>query len=195
MIFNLKTPDFILASASPRRQELFRLLELNFRVQPSDLEEIHDESLSPEDLVKSLSLQKAQNIANKISENLAVVGADTIVYLENKVLGKPENETEAKKMLRSLSGKTHKVFTGFTILHKADQIEVSEAVATEVKFKELSDLEIDSYIKTKEPMDKAGAYGIQGFGSILVEKVNGCYFNVMGFPLNRFYEVLKKIYV
>lgn len=195
MIFNLKTPDFILASASPRRQELFRLLELNFRVQPSDVEEIHDEILSPEDLVKSLSLQKAQNVANKVSENLAVVGADTIVYLENKVLGKPENETEAKKMLRSLSGKTHKVFTGFTILHKADQIEVSEAVATEVKFKELSDLEIDSYIKTKEPMDKAGAYGIQGFGSILVEKVNGCYFNVMGFPLNRFYEVLKKIYV
>ncbi|KAA3602148.1 MAG: septum formation inhibitor Maf [Calditrichaeota bacterium] len=195
MIFNLKTPDFILASASPRRQELFSLLELNFKVQPSDVEEIHDESISPEELVQSLSLQKAQDVADKVSENLAVVGADTIVLLENEVLGKPKDKAEAQKMLRSLSGKTHKVFTGFTILHKTQKIEVSEAVATEVKFKELSDLEIESYVKTKEPMDKAGAYGIQGFGSILVEKVNGCYFNVMGFPLNRFYEALKKIYV
>ncbi len=195
MIFNLKTPDFILASASPRRQELFSLLELNFKVQPSEVEEIHDESLLPENLVKSLSSQKAQDVAAKVSENLAVVGADTIVFLEDKVLGKPNDEAEAKKMLRNLSGKTHKVFTGFTILHKSQKVEVSEAVTTEVKFKKLSESEIESYVKTKEPMDKAGAYGIQGFGSILVEKVNGCYFNVMGFPLNRFYEALKKIYV
>lgn len=194
MIFNLKTPDFVLASASPRRKELFRLLEVNFQVIPSELDEFHDKSLSPENLVKNLSFQKAQEVSNRVAENLAVVGADTAVILGNEVIGKPKDKTEAKKILRSLSGKTHSVFTGFTILHKAKNIEFTEAVETEVKFKVLSGLEIELYVKTKEPMDKAGAYGIQGFGSILVEKVNGCYFNVMGFPLNRFYEALKNIY-
>lgn len=191
-MLNLNLPILVLASASPRRQELFSLVNIPFTVVRSEVEEIHLEN--PSETVTVLALKKAEDVAKKVSENSIVVGADTIVFLENEILGKPENEEEAKKMLKKLSGKTHTVFTGFAILHKAKKVVFCEKVQTEVKFKELSEVEINFYVQTGEPLDKAGAYGIQGIGSIFIEKINGCYFNVMGFPLNRFYEAMKNIY-
>ncbi|MCC7430588.1 septum formation inhibitor Maf [bacterium] len=191
-MLNLNLPILVLASASPRRQELFSLVNIPFTVVKSEVEEIHLEN--PSETVTILALKKAEDVAKKVSENSIVVGADTIVFLENEILGKPENEEEAKKMLKKLSGKTHTVFTGFAILHKAKKVVFCEKAETEVKFKELSEAEINFYVQTGEPLDKAGAYGIQGIGSIFIEKINGCYFNVMGFPLNRFYEAMKNIY-
>ena len=180
--------DIILASASPRRSELMTLAGFRFDVICADIDEIVPEKALPQEVVMSLALQKAQAVA-KDHRKSAVVGSDTVVALDGKILGKPRSEKEAAEMLRSLSGRIHKVFTGVAIV--CGEKVTSFFEETEVEFYPLTDQEILDYVATGEPMDKAGAYGIQGRGAVLVKRINGDYFNVMGLPISRVYRELK----
>ena len=180
--------DIILASASPRRSELMTLAGFRFDVICADIDEIVPEKALPQEVVMSLALQKAQAVA-KDHRKSAVVGSDTVVALDGKILGKPRSESEAAEMLRSLSGRIHKVFTGVAIVC-GDKV-TSFFDETEVEFYPLTDEEISDYVATGEPMDKAGAYGIQGRGAVLVKRINGDYFNVMGLPISKVYRELK----
>ena len=180
--------DIILASASPRRSELMTLAGFRFDVICADIDEIVPENSRPQEVVKSLALQKAQAVA-KDHRKSAVVGSDTVVALDGKILGKPRSESEAAEMLRSLSGRIHKVYTGVAIV--CGEKVTSFFEETEVEFYPLTDQEILDYVATGEPMDKAGAYGIQGRGAVLVKRINGDYFNVMGLPISKVYRELK----
>lgn len=183
--------SIILASASERRRELLKRIVPDFKVIASDFNE--DSITFNGDCikyVKNLSLGKAQNVANKIESANIIIGCDTIVYHNKKVLGKPKNEEEANKMLTSLSGNSHFVYSGISIIDSESNSIVQDYVCTEVYFSKLSESQIHSYIKSGEPMDKAGAYGIQGYGGIFVEKINGCYYNVVGLPINKLYSLL-----
>ena len=180
--------DIILASASPRRSELMTLAGFRFDVICADIDEIVPEKALPQEVVMSLALQKAQAVA-KDHRKSAVVGSDTVVALDGKILGKPRSEKEAAEMLRSLSGRIHKVFTGVAIV--CGEKVTSFFEETEVEFYPLTDQEILYYVATGEPMDKAGAYGIQGRGAVLVKRINGDYFNVMGLPISKVYRELK----
>ena len=180
--------DIILASASPRRSELMTLAGFRFDVICADIDEIVSEKALPQEVVMSLALQKAQAVA-KDHRKSAVVGSDTVVALDGKILGKPRSEKEAAEMLRSLSGRIHKVFTGVAIV--CGEKVTSFFEETEVEFYPLTDQEILDYVATGEPMDKAGAYGIQGRGAVLVKRINGDYFNVMGLPISKVYRELK----
>ncbi|MDD6702952.1 MAG: Maf family protein [Clostridiaceae bacterium] len=180
--------DIILASASPRRSELMTLAGFRFDVICADIDEIVPEKALPQEVVMSLALQKAQAVA-KDHRKSAVVGSDTVVALDGKILGKPRSEKEAAEMLRSLSGRIHKVFTGVAII--CGEKVTSFFEETEVEFYPLTDQEILDYVATGEPMDKAGAYGIQGRGAVLVKRINGDYFNVMGLPISKVYRELK----
>ena len=177
--------DIILASASPRRSELMTLAGFRFDVICADIDEIVPEKALPQEVVMSLALQKAQAVA-KDHRKSAVVGSDTVVALDGKILGKPRSESEAAEMLRSLSGRIHKVFTGVAVV--GDGKEKSFFDETDVEFYPLGEDEIKKYVATGEPMDKAGAYGIQGKGSVLVKKINGDFFNVMGLPIAKLYR-------
>lgn len=184
--------DIILASASPRRRELMSLLDISFKVVVSDADETADASLPPYFTAEALSLKKAAAVSKNIATSSVIIGADTIVVLGDKILGKPKDENDARAMLKSLSGKWHSVISGVTVLDTARAKSESFYVETKVKFIALSDKEIDEYIKTGEPMDKAGSYGIQGRGAKFIEKIEGDYFNVVGLPISRLYAVLKK---
>lgn len=181
----------ILASASPRRKELLEKLGLKFEVEPSNSEEDTHSNQEPHELAKSLSLQKARLVAQKHKDAL-VIAADTFIVFSGNLLGKPHTEAEAKNMLKMLSGKSHRAITGFTIIDTASDKTLSEAVETKVYIKKLTLSEIDSYVKSGEPLDKAGAYAIQGLGAVIVEKLEGDYFNVIGLPLAALAESLKK---
>ena len=170
----------ILASQSPRRQELLKLITNNFEIKVSNVDETLPSGISPKDAVLYLSKIMAEPFKN---DSDIIIGADTVVALDGKILGKPKNDENAREMLKFLSGKAHSVFTGVTLI-KGD-ITRSFSVETKVKFFDLTDEEIDEYIKTGEPADKAGAYGIQGYGSLLVEKIDGDYFNVVGLPVSK----------
>ncbi len=178
----------ILASASPRRKELLALAGVDFTVKVADVDEIIPANASPDKVVMSLALQKAQAVA-KDNTDCIVIGSDTVVALDGVILGKPKDEENAKQMLTALSGRSHTVYTGVAIICGEKVKNFCEA--TEVVFNELSENEILNYIATKEPMDKAGAYGIQGKGCVLVEKIVGDYFNVVGLPVSRVYRELK----
>lgn len=182
----------ILASGSERRQELLKRIIKDFNVMVSDFDE---NSIAFEgdciEYVKKLSLGKAQTIANKVEFSSLVIGCDTIVYHKDRVLGKPKNEEEAFDMLMSISGDKHKVFSGISIIDTNTNKIVQDYVSTEVYFSKLSKEQIDKYIKSGEPMDKAGAYGIQGYGGIFVEKIHGCYYNVVGLPLSKLCFLLR----
>ncbi len=180
----------ILASASPRRRELLSLAGFDFDVVTAHVNEVLDPELEPQALVMSLAEQKARAVAKKHKEQI-VIGADTVVVLEGKVLGKPKDEADAAKMLKSLSGKAHEVFTGVSIIKNEKSHCFFER--TKVKFCELDDEQIRTYVASGEPMDKAGAYGIQGKGCVLVEGIEGDYFNVVGFPVSRFCREMKKL--
>ncbi|KKE77688.1 septum formation inhibitor Maf [Bacilli bacterium] len=180
----------ILASGSPRRKELLQNMNLSFDVVVSNVDETIDRTLSAEDLVQSLSYQKASSIAKSHPEAY-VIGADTMVLLDNQVLGKPKTEENAFQMLHQLSGRQHDVLTGVTII-KGKQI-VSFYERTLIEFWPLTENEIWNYVKTGEPMDKAGAYGIQGLGAYLVKKVNGDYFSIVGLPVARLMRELQKL--
>lgn len=181
----------ILASGSPRRRELLSGLGLEFVVLVSDINEEVDEPCSPAELVETLALKKAQAVAKQVDTGL-VIGSDTIVVLNEEVLGKPKDEEEAFSMLSRLQGKSHLVFSGLAVLDvDTGGIKLGHQ-STEVRMREVSEEEIRQYIATKEPMDKAGSYAIQGIGAILVEGVVGDYFSVVGLPLRLTAQFLKE---
>lgn len=180
--------EVILASASPRRRELLTLAGVDFTVKVADIDEIIPENASPDEVVMSLARQKAQAVAKENADSV-VIGSDTVVALDGVILGKPKNEENAAEMLRALSGRSHTVYTGVVIIQGEKTKVFCEA--TEVVFNKLSEEEILGYVATKEPMDKAGAYGIQGKGCVLVEKIVGDYFNVVGLPVSRLYRELR----
>ncbi|MFV1977495.1 MAG: nucleoside triphosphate pyrophosphatase, partial [Candidatus Scalindua sp.] len=184
------------ASASPRRKEILEKTGLKFKVDASDYEEEINYSLRPHELARFLSREKAKAIVNKYT-NALIIAADTFIVFKGKILGKPYTEEEAKRMLKMLNNRTHSVITGFTIIDTDDNKKLSGSVETKVYFKKLTIKEIESYIKSKEPLDKAGAYAIQGLGAVIVKRIEGDYFNVMGLPLSTLMETLKKfgIYV
>jgi septum formation protein len=185
------TRTIVLASASPRRKELLAQIGLEFEVEPSNYVEGMSPKLKPHELAQAISREKALAVAVK-RENAIVIAADTFVVFRDKVMGKPRSEAEAKDMLMALSGKTHSVITGFTVQDTADDMIVSKSVETRIHVKRLTTEEVDAYVASKEPLDKAGAYGIQGLGAVLVDRIEGDYFNVMGLPLNALTESLKE---
>lgn len=185
----------ILASASPRRSELMRQAGLEFEVQVSKKEEIYM-SKQPDEIVKELSLLKAEDVADNIErKNVIVIGADTVVALDGKILGKPKSEEEAVYMIQQLQGRAHQVYTGVAILifdengicHRKNH-----AVCTEVFVNSMTDSEISEYISCEEVMDKAGAYGIQGRFAIYINRIEGDYYNVVGLPISYIYQELKE---
>lgn len=177
----------ILASQSPRRKELLERLRIPFDVKSSNIEEIIQPNQSPEEVVQSLAFQKALPIA-KENRDCFTIGADTVVVYEQSILGKPASREEAIETLRQLSGKTHQVLTGISIHHNGKHLNFYEQ--TDVTFYDLTMKEIEAYIETNEPFDKAGSYGIQGYGSLFVKEIKGDYFNVVGLPIAALYRAL-----
>ena len=190
----MKDKKIVLASKSPRRREILENLGVDFEVIESNADEstVSSDGISVELYVQELALIKAADCAKNVEDDATlIISADTVVSLDNKILGKPKDEEEAFLMLKSLSGKTHEVYTGFCVMKSDDADSVCRACKTEVTFKELTDDEILAYIKTGEPMDKAGAYGIQGLGGLLVSGISGDYLNVGGLPASMLSDVLK----
>jgi len=192
MIKQLQNTVIYLASQSPRRAVLFKHLGLNFTVLENVIEEDIPEhaSASPELFVMSMAQKKINSVEEKVEKGL-IVAADTIVVTDGMALGKPKNASNAKSMLMQLSGNVHKVYTGIALNLKPENIIKTNCEVTEVFFKDLLNTEIEEYVESGEPMDKAGAYGIQGMGALFISKVNGCFFNVMGFPVSMFYDLFK----
>ena len=180
----------ILASASPRRKEILQNTKLNFDIQKSDIEEVILENESPEDMVVRLAYEKAFDVAKRNTDRL-VIGADTIVALDNEVLGKPKDQNEAYQMIKRLSNKTHKVITGISLINLKENKIIKDYVVSFVTFKDLSENSIKDYINTNESLDKAGAYGIQGYGALLVDNIQGDYFNIVGLPISKLSDLLK----
>jgi septum formation protein len=179
----------ILASASPRRKELLEKLGLKFEVDASNCAEEIDPTLEPDELVRRISITKAKSVAQR-HQDAVIIAADTIGVIGKKLLGKPHTADEAGKMLAQISGKSHEVITGFTILDTVTDKIMTGTVSTKVYIKKLTQQEIAAYVQTGEPLDKAGAYGIQGRGAVIVEKIEGDYYNVMGLPLSALTEAL-----
>lgn len=179
----------ILASASPRRQELLKLICEDFLVVPAGIDESIDKSITLESVPEHLADQKASFVSEQHPDDI-VIGCDTGVFIGNQMLGKPHGEKSAFEMLRLLSGKTHRVITGCAIYKGGKKLSFSEV--TEVEFYPLSNEEIKEYIAAGEPSDKAGAYGIQGKGSLLIKGIRGDYFNVVGLPVARLSRALKE---
>ena len=179
----------ILASNSPRRSEILNRAGFTFTVRPTDADESVPDGLSPKETAEHLSLLKAKEANKSASDGDVIVAADTLVTINGKILGKPRDKEQAAAMLKTLSGRTHTVHTGVTVIKNGETTTFS--VATDVTFYDLSDGEIDAYIATGEPFDKAGSYGIQGYGSLLVKEIHGDYFNVMGLPVAALSRVLK----
>jgi len=179
--------QLILASQSPRRKMLLNQIGVNFETYPSNVDEKFTESIEPEDYVRSLSERKAFSVKEELGANgrnsFVVLAADTIVVLEGLILGQPADERQAFDMLKKLSGNWHEVMTGVCMLDGDEDKKLTCVETTKVKIRKLTCGEIWRYIETREPLDKAGAYGIQGIGALLVEKIEGCYYNVVGLPL------------
>jgi len=184
-------PKLILASKSPRRSDLLKQAGLTFSIIPSEFDESSVTMSDPDSYVRTLAKSKATDISKK-HPDCWVLGADTIVLIDDSILGKPESKDEARSMLKQLSGKTHQVITGYCLCCQTKNAIISETVKTDVHFKTLSDTEIEWYIQTGEPFDKAGAYAIQGIGTFLVKSINGSYTNVVGLPICEVMEVMVK---
>ena len=181
----------ILASNSQRRQEILRDAGFNFKVITSNIEEISDKKIIIEKILDIAEKKLEQIVRN--NKNEFILAADTGVELNGEVFGKPKDREEAFSFLKTLSGKTHRVITAYVFKNISKNILIKEAVVSEVKFFDLDDETINWYLDTGEPFDKAGAYGIQGYGRILVEKINGDFYSIMGFPISNFLENLRKI--
>lgn len=181
----------ILASASPRRQALLQQIGITPLVCPADFAEGSGTANQAQEVALHNAAGKCAAVAAKMGDELPVIAADTIVVIDNVILGKPQDAAAAKAMLQRLSGRTHQVMTGVAVRYKGQQM--SEVCVTDVSFRQLTAEEIDAYIATGEPMDKAGAYGIQGRGAVLVEKINGCYNNVVGLPLSLLYLMMQRL--
>jgi nucleoside triphosphate pyrophosphatase len=182
MVFDIQKYKLILASKSPRRSYLLKQAGIEFDVIPSNFDEGGVAFIDPVQYVRTLSQAKADDVASKYPDRW-IIGADTIVLIDGRVLGKPKNKAAAQAMLERLSGQTHQVYTGFTICRIDCQKHFSDVVITDVTFKKLTSDEIKWYTNTDEPFDKAGAYAIQGLGTFLVERINGSYTNVVGLPV------------
>lgn len=175
---------YILASRSPRRIELLKNIGLDPKVIPADIDESQIKTDDPAEMVKRLSMLKALHVAKSwAGRDCLCIGADTCVYLDGEILGKPADPEDAARMLRMLSGKTHQVYTGYTAVRTTTMEAVAAAEMTGVTFRSLTEEEIAAYVKSGEPMDKAGAYGIQELGSLFIKGVEGDYFNVVGLPV------------
>lgn len=181
----------ILASTSPRRKELLAKTGLKFLAVPSDYEEDMTLKLPPKELAKVLSMGKAEAVARKYNDAI-VIGADTFIFYKGQILGKPHTARRARAMLKQLNGKTHSVITGFSIIDTKTQKCVSRAIECRVSFRKMSDREIDVYIKTGEPLERAGAYAIQERGSVFIRKTEGDFFTIMGLPVYELVRELKK---
>lgn len=180
----------VLASESPRRRELLSSLDMNYITSNANIEEIFDPALPIEEAVQQVAFQKANAVASQHPNDI-IIGADTIVVINNEILGKPRDDEEAYLMLSKLSGQTHEVYSGVCLIH--DGISETFVEKTKVTFYPLDEELIKRYIQSKEPRDKAGAYGIQGKGSILVKEIQGDYYNVVGLPLGALYRKLKNL--
>lgn len=182
----------VLASSSPRRRELLTMIGARFELELPRVDESAFSAITaPDQLVMRLAEAKAQEVAARRPDDV-VIGADTVVVLDGQILGKPKDREEARRMLRQLSGRTHQVWTGLAVVHRASgRVEVA-AERTDVTFRELSQDEIDRYARLGEGLDKAGAYAVQGVGALFVERLEGCYFNVVGLPLARLHSLLAR---
>lgn len=181
-----------LASGSPRRQEILTNLGLNFTVLPANIDESPQPAEEPQSYALRMAVQKAMAAANKVESGL-IIGADTIVVVNGQIMGKPCDAAEAAQQLRALSGREHIVFSGLGIVDKSTGRTVSTLEQTIVYFKEMSDAEIQAYIGTGEPLDKAGSYGIQGKGAVFIRRIEGDYFNVVGLPVAKLYSLLGEL--
>ena len=180
----MKPVSLILASASPRRAELLRQMNVEFQVLPSDVPEVMDEFLTPFEVCQLNAHRKARAVAKKHPDAL-VMGADTLVFLDHEILGKPGTQAEAQHMLEQLQGKTHQVVTGVSLMHLRTHQEKGFAVSTDVRFRALTSEEIRLYLEKVNPLDKAGAYAIQEHGELIVEEISGSYSNVVGLPMEQ----------
>ena len=183
-------PNIVLASASPRRQELLKLLQVDFEVLSCQIPEMAGLNESAQEMVQRLAKAKAE-ATQRLRPQAIVVGADTVVVCDDQMLGKPPSREAARIMLSKLSGRAHQVLTGVCVLHQEKcELALSETL---VQFSSLSSHEIEAYLNTDEPFDKAGAYAIQGFGARFIERIDGCYFNVVGLPVSLLYQLLRKM--
>lgn len=185
--------DIILASSSPRRKEMLEKYNINFKVVGSELIEKIIYSEKPEQIVMSLAFQKAYEISKNNPDKI-IIGADTIVVYEDLILGKPKDSEDALKMLKLLNGKSHYVISGISIIQLNKNLKIVDYEITQVKFRKLEINKLESYVNTGEPLGKAGAYAIQDFGALLVEKIDGCYLNVIGLPLVKLDFLLNKFF-
>ena len=181
----------ILASRSPRRQELLRRAGFAFEVRPSQIEEVPRPGESAEDFACRAAQEKALEVAASCQPDTLILGADTVVVVNGELLGKPRDAEDARRMLRLLLGRVHRVVTGVCLVRAPQEIMALKYETTAVTFRQLDEEEIQSYLASGEPFDKAGAYGIQGLASRFVTRVEGCYFNVVGLPVALVYEILK----
>ena len=184
--------DIVLASQSPRRKAILSQVDLDFTIEPSKINEDFSIELLPKAFCEHWAREKANDVARNHIDKL-IIGADTIVVIDDKILGKPKNYKESFSMLKSLSGKTHQVLTGVSLIHLDLGIDFTFNESTNVSFCFLTDEEINNYIDKYKPYDKAGSYGIQDGFSVYVERINGCFYNVMGFPISRFNKFYKAI--
>jgi septum formation protein len=188
----MKHPPLILASQSPRRKLLLKQIGLRFSVRPSAVPEEMLDHEAPAANAKRIALRKAEEISKDLKRGI-VIGADTIVVLGKRVLGKPRTKAEARRMLKSLSGRMHTVYTAFALIDAESRRSVVKIEKTRVWFRKLSNREIAEYVESGSPMDKAGAYGIQDdYGAVFVKRVEGCFYNVVGFPLTKFFTTLER---
>lgn len=185
----------ILASKSPRRVEILRKAGFTFEVRAAGIDESRRGRESPRTHVLRLAREKARAVAEQLAENSRahVIGADTVVVVGGRILGKPHDVREARSMLRLLNGKTHQVLTGVSIVSMPDKRELTRVQSTRVHFVKLSNREIEDYIHTGEPFDKAGGYGIQGIAGRFIDRIDGCYFNVMGLPVSLLWSMLRRL--
>ncbi|MGI6092110.1 MAG: septum formation inhibitor Maf [Veillonellaceae bacterium] len=181
----------ILASASPRRRELLAQIGCEFKVVTSDIIEDNEQNIDPNQLAMAHAAAKAKAVAVLVNRDDVVIGADTIVVLDGKVYGKPVDVDDAKRMLLSLSGREHQVITGLAVAHRG--LLFTDCAVTIVKMANLTAEDIDNYVASGEPMDKAGAYAIQGKGAVFIDGIEGCYSNVVGLPLRRLAKILAKV--
>jgi len=188
-----KKYKIVLASKSPRRAKLLKQINLTYKILTAEIDESIRKNEKPVAAVKRLAAEKLEAVVPLVKEGI-IITADTIVVLNNKIIGKPKDEKDAEKILKTLSGKTHFVYTGFSVYNMYNSKKVTRYEKTAVTFRDLTTKEIREYIQTGSPMDKAGAYGIQDdFGAVFVKKINGCYYNVVGLPLTNLYNTLTGI--
>ena len=189
----MNNKKIILASASPRRRDLLSQMGLKFDVIPSNVDENIDNKAFSKELIENLALEKALDVKNKINYPAIIIGSDTVVVTNNEILGKPKDKTDALRMLQLLSGKTHQVISAIAIVDSEEDKTLVDSVVSEVTFKPLSDSEINNYIETQEPMDKAGAYAIQGLAGIFIVSICGCYSNIVGISVYKLAQMLKQL--